>query len=90
MPLTGNFDLYYLIMELVFGNLLAAFLGIAVAILIIGVLTRMSMTTNLYILSLFGVTYFTLWYGAIFMVIPFAVFLVFFIITINRFLKEAQ
>jgi len=71
MPLTGNFDLYYLIVELVFGNLLSAFLGIALALLIIGIITKMSMITIAYIEILFAITYCSLWWGGIAILIGF-------------------
>ncbi len=71
MVLTGNFDLYYLIVELVFGNLLAAFFGVVVALLIIGIITKMSMMTIGYIELIFAFTYLSLYYGGIIIALGF-------------------
>ena len=91
MALTGNFDLYHLIVELVFGNLLAAFFGIVVAILIIGIITRLNMLTILYIIILFFASYFTLWYGGLFIgLTSIAVILYTFGGAIYRWFKEWQ
>jgi len=89
MPLTGNFDLYYLIVELVFGNLLAAFFAIVFAIMIIGIITKMSMITIFYIESLFAVTYLTTYYGAVFMMVFFIAIVGYFGWIFYRWLKES-
>lgn len=90
MPLTGNFDLYYIIVESVFGNLLSAFLGIAFAILIIGVMTRMSMITVSYIEIIFAATYLSLYYGGIIVAIGFIMSGMYMWWSISRWLKESS
>jgi len=90
MVLTGNFDLYYLIVELVFGHLLSAFIGIALAILIIGVITKMSMMTVGYIELIFGFTYLSLWYGGIIMAVGFIASGMYMWWSISRWLKESS
>lgn len=89
MPLTGNFDLYYLIVELVFGNLLSAFIGIVLAILIIGVITKMSMMTLSYIEIIFAFTYLSLYYGGIIVAIGFIVSGMYMWWSISRWLKDS-
>lgn len=89
MALTGNFDLYYLIVESVFGNLLAAFFGIALAILIIGIITKMSMITISYIEILFSVTYLTLYYGVVFGLLFFIAASAYLGWIFYRFMKES-
>lgn len=89
MALTGNFDLYYLIVELVFGNLLAAFIGIIVAILIIGIITRTSMLTTSYIILIFSFTYLSFCYGGIIIAIGFILSMGYMWWSISKWLKES-
>lgn len=89
MPLTGNFDLYYIIVELVLGHLLSAFFGIVLAILIIGVMTKMSMITISYIEILFAITYLSLYYGGVFIAIGFLFTGLYMWWSISRWLKES-
>lgn len=90
MPLTGNFDLYYLFVELVAGNLVTAFLLIGLFILIIGVLTKMSMITITYLEILFTATYFTIYYGGFFTAIAVIASLGYAVFEGYRYFREVQ
>ena len=90
VEITGNFDLYYLIVELIAGNLLTAMLFVTLMIFIIGVITKMSMMTIGYIEILFVASYMTLWFGGLWAAGAFMFSLGYAIWAVMRFQKESQ
>ena len=57
MAVMAAFDLFYLFVEVVFGGILAAGIGIAAIIFFIGMVGRESFITNILITSLFLMTF---------------------------------
>lgn len=57
MAVPAAFDLFYLFVEVVFGSILAAGLGLAAIIFLIGMIGRESFITNMMITLLFLMTF---------------------------------
>ena len=55
--MTAALDLFYLLVENVFGGVLLAGLGLIAMIILIAAVTRMSITLTILLVSLFAMTY---------------------------------
>ena len=89
-PSHGSFDLFYLFVENVFGNLALAGLGFAAIFLIIGMVSRMSKETLIFMLIIFGVTFGAGYVGAGFSILVFILTLIYFASAAINFINQAR
>jgi len=62
--MTGTWDLYCVLVELIFGNLMATYVALLLVIFLIGVITRTNLITIVYIIMIFSAFFTTFWWGA--------------------------
>jgi len=73
MPQTQIFDLYYILVELIFGSIIGSFLGIAIVFILYGFLMRMSPFLILFLVGSFALV-FGIGYAGALVVIPIFIF----------------
>jgi hypothetical protein len=66
---TQVFDLYYLLVELIFGSILASWIGMSIIFMIIGFLSRTSPFTIFFMLGMFGIAM-SVGYAGVIAIIP--------------------
>ena len=85
---SGAFDLWYLLVENVFGNLMLTGIGLVVIMIIIGVLSRMSTLTIEVVVGMFIVTFAVGYVGAIASVFVSIGTITYFSIAVIRFFNQ--
>lgn len=85
--LTGNFDLYCIFIELIFGDLTSAFFGILLIIFLIGAVTKTNILTISTLMIMFSVVYLTMWYGGVMVMIVFIASFLWFVFSLFNLLK---
>jgi len=86
--MTGMWDLYCVLVELIFGNLMGAFLGIIFVMFLIGVVTRTNLVTIIYIIGIFSTFYMTFWWGAEMMFLWFVISGLYFTWSILNYMRS--
>ena len=86
---TALLDLYYVLVEVIFGNILLAGFGVAVLFLIIGILMRMSPLLMLFIIGMFIVTFGVGWGGSIFAMLAILAGLIYFGISLGNAINKS-
>jgi len=89
-PSQGSLDLFYLFVENVFGNLALAGLGFAAIFLVIGMVSKMSPETLIFMLVIFGVTFSAGYVGALFAIIAFIPSTIYVVSAVINFFNQAQ
>lgn len=90
MALTGVFDIYHVVIELIAGDLLSGMLLVALMILLIGLITNTNIVTIIFTEFLFIGVYMTAWYGTLIMAIVFLISFGYIIANVMRYLRDWQ
>lgn len=71
MVFLDTIDIYYVLVEVIFGSIFWSGLAILAVLFLVGILTRMSFLSIIFITGLFAITFFSGYYDSLVMLIAF-------------------